>query len=77
MRLNKDMPKKIRELKKMLQKAGFECVRSRGSHERWIHPMLPELPITLAGKESQDAKPYLEKLVNLALQKLDEKEQDK
>jgi predicted RNA binding protein YcfA (HicA-like mRNA interferase family) len=71
------MPKKIRELKAMLRKAGFECKRTRGSHERWIHPDLPELPITLAGKDSQDARAYLEKLVTTALQKLDEKEQDK
>ncbi|MEM8638216.1 MAG: type II toxin-antitoxin system HicA family toxin [Cyanobacteria bacterium P01_G01_bin.54] len=68
------MPKKIRELKKMLRQAGFDCKRIRGSHERWIHSALPELPITLAGKDSQDAKPYLEKLVNTALQKLKEKE---
>jgi len=26
---------------------GMECVRVRGSHERWIHLALPELPITL------------------------------
>jgi len=70
------MPKKIKELKKMLQRAGFECMRTRGSHERWIHPNLPELPVTLAGKDSQDAKPYLEKLVNIALKKLDEKERN-
>lgn len=68
------MPKKIRELKKMLRKAGFECRRTRGSHERWIHPRLPELPITLAGKDSQDAKSYQEKLVDVALKKLEEKE---
>jgi predicted RNA binding protein YcfA (HicA-like mRNA interferase family) len=41
------------------RKAGFECVRIRGSHERWIHPKLPEFPITLAGKDGKDAKPYL------------------
>jgi predicted RNA binding protein YcfA (HicA-like mRNA interferase family) len=52
------MPRKIRELKAMLRKAGFECKRTRGSHERWIHPDLPEF-------------------VTTALQKLDEKEQDK
>jgi predicted RNA binding protein YcfA (HicA-like mRNA interferase family) len=69
------MPKKIKELKAMLRQAGFECKRIRGSHERWMHPNLKELPITLAGKDSQDAKPYLEKLVDAALQKLDEKEQ--
>ncbi|MCG8367765.1 MAG: type II toxin-antitoxin system HicA family toxin [Pseudanabaenales cyanobacterium] len=59
----------------MLRKAGFDCKRIRGSHERWVHPDLPALPITLAGKDSQDAKPYLEKLVKTALQRLDEKEQ--
>ncbi|MGL5194584.1 MAG: type II toxin-antitoxin system HicA family toxin [Chroococcales cyanobacterium] len=70
------MPKKIRELKAILRKAGFECVRIRGSHERWMHPEIPELPITLAGKDSQDAKPYLEKLVKDALQQLESQEQD-
>ncbi|AFY82236.1 type II toxin-antitoxin system HicA family toxin [Oscillatoria acuminata] len=70
------MPKKIRELKAILGKAGFECVRIRGSHERWMHPDVPELPITLAGKDSQDAKPYLEKLVKDALQQLEAQESD-
>ncbi|MCT7974077.1 type II toxin-antitoxin system HicA family toxin [Laspinema olomoucense] len=70
------MPKKIRELKAILRKAGFECVRIRGSHERWMHPDVPELPITLAGKDSQDAKPYLEKLVKDALQQLETQESD-
>ncbi|MEL7226142.1 MAG: type II toxin-antitoxin system HicA family toxin [Cyanobacteria bacterium J06576_12] len=67
------MPKKIRELKKALRKAGFECRRIRGSHERWIHPKLPELPVTLAGKDSKDAKYYQEKLVSEALTKLEDK----
>jgi predicted RNA binding protein YcfA (HicA-like mRNA interferase family) len=70
------MPKKIGELKAMLRQAGFECRRTRGSHERWIHEALPELPITIAGKDNQDAKPYLEKLVRAALQALKDKEQE-
>jgi len=70
------MPKKIGELKAMLRKAGFACRRVRGSHERWIHEALPELPVTIAGKDSQDAKPYLEKLVRVALQALKDKEQE-
>lgn len=70
------MPKKIRELKAMLRKVGFSCVRIRGSHERWVHPELPELPITLAGKDGKDAKPYLEKLVDDALQQLKNKGQE-
>jgi predicted RNA binding protein YcfA (HicA-like mRNA interferase family) len=69
------MPKKIGELKAMLRKAGFECRRVRGSHERWIHEGLPEVPLTIAGKDSQDAKPYLEKLVKTAIQTLKDKEQ--
>ncbi|WP_317619232.1 hypothetical protein [Laspinema olomoucense] len=41
-----------------------------------MHPDVPELPITLAGKDSQDAKPYLEKLVKDALQQLETQESD-
>ncbi|MGB5914958.1 MAG: type II toxin-antitoxin system HicA family toxin [Phormidesmis sp.] len=63
------MPKKIRELRQALKKAGFVCKRTRGSHERWLHPRLPELPITLAGKDGQDAKRYQEKLVDTAVEK--------
>lgn len=63
------MPRKIRELKKALKKAGFACKRIRGSHERWIHPELPELPVTISGKDDQDAKRYLEKLVDTAVEK--------
>lgn len=66
------MPKKIRELKKSLRQVGFVCQRVRGSHERWIHPDLPDFPITLVGKDSKDAKPYLEKLVDTALKKVDD-----
>jgi predicted RNA binding protein YcfA (HicA-like mRNA interferase family) len=64
------MPRKIRDLRAELSKAGFEVVRTRGSHERWVHPCLPERPITVAGKDGDDAKLYLEKLVKAALQAL-------
>jgi len=57
----------------MLRKVGFECKRVRGSHERWIHTELPEFPITLSGKDSQDAKAYQESLVNTALKLLNER----
>lgn len=43
-------------------------------HERWIHPLLPEFPITVAGKDGDDAKLYLEKLVKAALKALKAKE---
>ncbi len=71
------MPRKIRELKKALRQAGFVCKRTRGSHERWIHPELPDLPITLAGKDSKDAKLYLEKLVDTALKRINDLGLDK
>ncbi len=60
------MPKKIRELKKILKKAGFTVKPAKGSHSKWIHPKLSQ-SIIIAGKDSNDAKPYLEKQVDEAL----------
>ncbi|WP_413168435.1 type II toxin-antitoxin system HicA family toxin [Capilliphycus salinus ALCB114379] len=34
---------------------------AKGSHSRWIHPLLPDQPITISGKDGDDAKPYIEK----------------
>ena len=33
------MPKKIRELKRMLTKAGFTQRTGKGSHTNWFHPL--------------------------------------
>ncbi|MBD1923191.1 type II toxin-antitoxin system HicA family toxin [Microcoleus sp. FACHB-831] len=66
------MPKKIRELKSMLRKAGFTYRPGKGSHTVWSHPLLPGEPITLAGKDGDDAKLYLEKEVNQRLEKLED-----
>jgi predicted RNA binding protein YcfA (HicA-like mRNA interferase family) len=63
------MPKKIRELKRFLLKAGFICESGKGSHTKWFHPLLSG-KLTLSGKDGDDAKPYQEKDVNNALQKL-------
>ena len=53
------MPKKIRELKQRLQKAGFVLLpkRDKGSHSYWVHELLPK-PVVLSGKDGSDAKPY-------------------
>jgi predicted RNA binding protein YcfA (HicA-like mRNA interferase family) len=67
------MPRKIRELRSALSKAGFKVIRTRGSHQRWIHPLLPEFPLSIAGKDGDDAKAYLEKLVEAALKALQDK----
>ena len=63
------MPKKIRELKTMLQQAGFTYKPAKGSHSKWIHPKLSK-SIIIAGKDGNDAKIYLEKQVNEALEEL-------
>lgn len=60
------MPKKIRELKKMLAKAGFQEVAGKGSHTNWIHPNY-QGKITVSGKDGADAKKYQEKLVEQAI----------
>jgi predicted RNA binding protein YcfA (HicA-like mRNA interferase family) len=70
------MPRKIREIRAQLSKAGFDAVRTKGSHERWKHPLLPEFPITVAGKDGDDAKSYLEKKVQTALDALAERLKD-
>ena len=66
------MPKKIRELKAKLQKAGFSFRPGKGSHTFWTHPLVPEDPITIPGKDGDDAKKYLEKQIERILAKLEE-----
>ncbi|HEY3321005.1 MAG TPA: type II toxin-antitoxin system HicA family toxin [Planctomycetota bacterium] len=56
------MPKKIRELKSMLNRAGFFCRSGKGSHTVWGHRNLSE-SLTLSGNDGNDAKPYQEKQV--------------
>jgi predicted RNA binding protein YcfA (HicA-like mRNA interferase family) len=64
------MAPKIRELKAMLRKAGFEQRAGRGSHTVWSHPDLPE-KVVLSGQDGNDAKPYQVKDVLAALKKLE------
>jgi predicted RNA binding protein YcfA (HicA-like mRNA interferase family) len=64
------MPKKIRELKSMLKKAGFSYRPGKGSHTVWSHPLL-EYSLTLSGKDGADANRYQEKDVENALKDLE------
>ena len=64
------MPKKVRELKAMLRKAGFFVRSGKGSHTVWEHPMLPNLRVTIAGQDGDDAKHYLIEEVQAALDQL-------
>ena len=61
------MPKKIRELKAMLSKAGCISEPGKGSHTKWKHPLINR-KIVLSGKDGNDAKSYQEKEVKKLLQ---------
>ncbi len=63
------MPKKIREIKQIARQAGFvlQKGRGKGSHTYWIHPKLPSFPLTIPGKDGDDAPRYLEKEITQAI----------
>ena len=69
------MPKKIRELKAILLKAGFVYRPAKGSHTFWTHSLIPDEPVTIAGKDGDDAPRYLEKQVNSVLKQLGQMEE--
>jgi predicted RNA binding protein YcfA (HicA-like mRNA interferase family) len=54
------VPKKIRELKSMLKKAGFTSRSGKGSHTVWSHPLL-DYSLTISGKDGADAERYQER----------------
>jgi predicted RNA binding protein YcfA (HicA-like mRNA interferase family) len=66
------MPKKVRELKSALQKAGFSCRSGKGSHTVWFHPLLPDCRVVISGKDGADADRYHEKDVRDALKELEQ-----
>jgi predicted RNA binding protein YcfA (HicA-like mRNA interferase family) len=70
------MPKKIRELKQMLRKAGFKLLpkRGKGSHSIYRHPLLSE-DVKLSGNDGKDAKRYQEKEVEQAIEEVKKLEQ--
>jgi predicted RNA binding protein YcfA (HicA-like mRNA interferase family) len=63
------MPVKIRQLKSLLRKAGFTSRPGKGSHTVWSHPKLSSEPLTMAGNDGDDAKPYQERNVRQAIKK--------
>ncbi len=64
------MPKKLRELKSILLKAGFTYESAKGSHTKWSHPLISG-KLTLSGKDGADAKAYQEQDVVEVLQRLE------
>ena len=63
------MPKKIRELKAMLRKAGFIEKPGKGSHTNWIHPLY-QGKITISGNDGKDAQKYQENKVLRAIKEV-------
>ena len=63
------MPRRIRELVRDLLSAGFSELKGggKGSHRRFDHPKFPGI-VTISGKPGDDAKPYQEKQVLLAIE---------
>jgi predicted RNA binding protein YcfA (HicA-like mRNA interferase family) len=60
------MPKKIRELIKELEMAGFVNRGGKGSHRNYMHPS--GVILTLSGHPGDDAKPYQVKLVGAKIE---------
>jgi predicted RNA binding protein YcfA (HicA-like mRNA interferase family) len=58
------MPKKIRDFKAMLRKAGFRWPSGKGSHSIWEHP-LASRSVMVSGQDGHDAPRYLETEVTL------------
>ena len=61
------MPRKLRQLIKELEDAGFVNRGGKGSHRNYLHEK--GVALTISGKLGDDAKPYQEKLVR---QKIEE-----
>ena len=60
------MPRKIRELIRDLQAAGFVDRGGKGDHRNYVHPAVGR-PVTLSGGLGEDAKHYQERAVRLAI----------
>jgi len=62
------MPNKIRELIRALETVGFVNRGGKGSHRNFKHPQ--GVHILISGKSGDDAKPYQERQVSIAIKKV-------
>ena len=62
------MPRKIRQLLKELEKAGFEFEPGKGSHRKMVHP--DGVVVVISGQLGDDARRYQEKEVKEAIQSI-------
>ena len=61
------MPRKVRELIRDLEQAGFSDRGGRGSHRNFVHPKVHK-PVTISGQDGNDALHYQERAVRLAIE---------
>ena len=64
------MPKKVRELISMLERAGFINRGGKGSHRNYLHPS--GVKITISGKPGNDALKYQEKEVKKVISEVEQ-----
>jgi predicted RNA binding protein YcfA (HicA-like mRNA interferase family) len=61
------LPRKIRDLIRDLEQAGFSDRGGKGSHRNFVHSGVRK-PVTLSGQPGDDAKQYQERAVQLAIE---------
>ncbi len=64
------MPRKVRQLKTDLRKAGFTWRPGKGSHSVWEHTLVPGEHVTISGNDGDDAEPYQERRLRIILELL-------
>jgi predicted RNA binding protein YcfA (HicA-like mRNA interferase family) len=62
------VPRKIRQLIKDLENAGFVNRGGKGSHRNYLHEN--GVALTISGKLGDDAKPYQEKLLRKKIEEV-------
>ena len=66
------VPRKVRDLLRDLSRAGFVEIRGgKGSHRKWVHTRFPGA-VTLSGQLGDDAKPYQERQIRQAIERISE-----
>ena len=66
------MPRKLRQLKADLRRAGAFQVSQEGSHAKWKHALVPGSMLILSGNDGDDAKPYQERALRDVLRAIAE-----
>ncbi|MFO1430194.1 MAG: type II toxin-antitoxin system HicA family toxin [Candidatus Competibacteraceae bacterium] len=61
------MPRKIRDLIRELEQAGFVNRGGKGSHRNFIHSKVTK-PVVISGQLGDDAQHYQEKAVKVAIE---------